>query len=95
MVETNELPKGMMPPESVTKAPEPPAPLTLARGNYAGAIRIALDTLPVEVRVDRCLVLERAGRPPEVRFSLTILGEKEGYGERNSDSSPPTTRRKR
>lgn len=82
----NEFPKGMIP-TAPEKAPEPPAPLTLADGNYAGAIRQALDILPVEVRVDRCVIVERAGRHPDVRLSLTILGEKGGEaGER--DGSP-------
>jgi hypothetical protein len=94
MLDASDLPKGMEP-SALTKAPEPPAPLTLARGNYAGAIRRALDALPVEVRVDRCLVLERSGRPPEVSLRLTIIGEKEGYGERDSGPSPPVAGRKR
>lgn len=76
MIREPEWPKGMEPP---IEAPEQkkPAPLNLADGNYAGAIRQALGILPVEIRVDKCLVLERAGRPPEVRLTLTILGEKE------------------
>lgn len=76
---SDEMPKGMAPPISIeqsAKAPEIPAPLTLADGNYAGAIRQALDILPVRIRVDRCLVLERHGRPPEVVLRLTVLGEK-------------------
>lgn len=75
-----ELPKGMEPP--VQEAPERPASLTLADGNYGGAIRMALDALPVRVKVNRCLISEKDGRPPEVRLHLIILGEKEGYGER-------------
>jgi len=76
----NKWPKGMEPPEALVESKKP-APLHLGRGNYVGAIRQALEILPVEIRVDRCLVLERDGRPPEVRLSLTILGEKEGYRE--------------
>jgi len=74
----------MEPPE----APEQkkPVPLNLGCGNYVAAIYQALEILPVEVRVDKCLVLERAGRPPEVRLSLTILGEKEG--DRNEREHP-------
>lgn len=82
----DDLPKGMEP--AVSEAPESkdPAPqyLHLGDGNYAGAIRQALKILPVEVRIDRFLVLEQDGQPPRVRLSLTILGEKEGYRERES-----------
>lgn len=79
MIRGIEIPKGMEPAitEAPPQAPVPPAPLTLADGNYAGAIRQALDILPVKIRVDRCLVLERHGRPPEVCLRLTVLGEKE------------------
>ncbi|MEX0975047.1 MAG: hypothetical protein WD024_06865 [Bacillota bacterium] len=79
----SDLPKGMEPSRPATQgAPAQkgkPASLTLADGNYAAAIRQALGILPVEVRVDRFLVLEEDGMPPRVRLSLTILGEKEGY----------------
>jgi len=81
---SDELPKGMMPEHSEAPA-ERSAPLTCERGNYAGAIRLALAGLPVEVRVDRLLVLERDGRPPQVRLSLSILGEKGGEGGERRD----------
>jgi len=88
---SDELPKGMapsMPIEHSAKAPEVPAPLTLAGGNYAGAIRQALDILPVRIRVDRCLVLERHGRAPEVALRLTVLGEKEDADGTQQDRDP-------
>lgn len=71
----SELPKGM----SLPEAPEikKPVPLNLGHGNYVAAIYQALEILPVEIRVDKCLVLERHGMPPEVRLALRILGEKE------------------
>lgn len=59
-------PKGMEPPEPEAPAERSPVPLTLALadGNYASAIRLALDALPVVVRIDRLIVVDRAGRPP-------------------------------
>lgn len=90
MVQTeSDLPKGMEP----TRAPvrsEKPAPLHLGCGNYAGAIRQALDLLPVRIRYDRFLVLEQEGRSPQVRITLTILGEKEGYVEWKSREDEPS-----
>ncbi len=74
-IQVNELPKGMEPPE-VQAESKKPAPLHLGQGNYVGAIRQALGILPVEIRVDRCVVLEQHGQMPRVRLSLTILGEK-------------------
>ena len=76
-----ELPKGMLPPapESTAneKAPDIPAPLSLAQGNYAGAILQALElTLPFEVVVDRCAVIERIGHRAHVSLRLTIGSEK-------------------
>ncbi len=73
----DDLPKGMQieRPEAPAR---PPAPLTLAEGNYAGAIRTMLRHLPVNVRVDRLVAIERDGLPPVVNLTLTILGEKEG-----------------
>lgn len=90
LLRDDPLPKGMTPPTS-QKAPESPAPLTLADGNYAGAIRLALAALPVKVRVDRCIVVERAGRPPEVSLRLTILDEKRGDGDERDGAAiqPP------
>lgn len=86
-----DLPKGMTPPAPTSldpRAPDQSAPLTLADGNYAGAIRHALDILPVAVRIDRLVVLERAGQPPQVRLALTILGEKEeGGGDDERDGA--------
>lgn len=38
---SDEFPKGMAPP-APKKAPEPPAPLTLADSNYVGAIRLVI-----------------------------------------------------
>jgi hypothetical protein len=77
----SELPKGMEPPEVNNEAPEKeekkPAPVSLAQGNYIAAIHQALSILPVEVNVEKCLVVERAGRPPQVRLDLVILGEKD------------------
>ena len=76
MIRKEQLPKGMMPPETPER--KEPVFISLADGNYVGAIRKALDVLPVEIQVDKCLVLERAKRPPQVRLTLTILGEKGG-----------------
>jgi len=76
MIKKEELPKGMMPPETPEK--KEPVFLSLADGNYVGAIRKALDVLPVEIQVDKCLVLERNKRPPQVKLTLTILEEKGG-----------------
>ncbi len=76
LLRDNPLPKGMTPAEP-HEAPEKPVPLTLADGNYAGAIRMALDALPVHIRVDRLLVVERAGAQPQVSLKLTIVGEKQ------------------
>lgn len=87
LLKDDPLPKGMTPP-APQEAPEPPAPLTLADGNYAGAIRLALAALPVEVRVDRCIVVERAGRPPMVSLRLTILGEKRVDGHERNGAAP-------
>jgi len=81
---TPPLPKGMELP--MVRATHESRFVTLADGNYAGAIRHALDVLPVEVRVDRLVVLERAGQPPQVRLSLTILGEKGGDGDERNGS---------
>jgi hypothetical protein len=65
-------------PESTETPEQKPVFLTLADGNYVGAIRQALTILPVEILVNECQVLEQVGRPPEVCLKLTILGEKEG-----------------
>lgn len=73
-------PKGMEPREASVE--KEPVPLTLADGNYAGVIRLALDALPVVVRVDRLIVVERAGCSPQVRLALTIIGQKEDANER-------------
>ena len=67
------LPKGMIP-------PEPEGPVTLADGNYGAAIRAALSVLPVEIRVDRCVIVERDGHSPTVRMSLTVLPKREVRG---------------
>ena len=82
MLKDEFIPKGMEPPETPEK--KEPVFLSLADGNYVGAIRKALDVLPVEIRVDKCLVIERDGRPPQVKITLTIIGEKKGgdAGER-------------
>ena len=88
-----ELPKGMLPPSpephaNVT-APECPAPLSLARGNYAGAILQALDlTLPFTVRVDRLQVIERSGQYPAVMLRLTVLDEKPLQDSRPAHEAP-------
>ena len=76
-----ELPKGMLPPSpeptANEKAPDIPAPLSLAQGNYAGAILQALDlTLPFTVHVDKLQVIERGDQHPAVVLRLTVLGEK-------------------
>ncbi len=70
-----ELPKGM----SILEV-EPiqvSVPFNLGCSNYVQAIYHALEILPVEIRIEKCLVLERSGLPPEVRLTLYILGEKE------------------
>ncbi len=87
----DELPKGMTPASPNTEAPpNRPAPLTCAAGNYAGAIRQALAILPVEIRVDRLIVVERDGLPSQVSLKLTILGEKGGGDpERFGDEVQP------
>jgi hypothetical protein len=84
LIRKDELPKGMMPPETPEK--KEPVVLSLADGNYVGAIRKALDVLPVEIKVDKCLVLERNKRPPQVRLTLTILGEKGGDDVERKDT---------
>lgn len=88
LIYENELPKGMEPPEAPGQHNKP-ALLDLGIGNYVGAIRQALRLLPVEIRVNKCLVLEREGQYPEVRLSLTVLGEKEGYSERKRSRIQP------
>lgn len=72
-----ELPKGMCPPE----APEikQPVPLHLGRGNYVAAIYQALGILPIEIRVNECIVTERHGQEAEVKLTLHILGEREAH----------------
>lgn len=69
-----DLPKGM----EIPQVPEQkqPVPVTLARGNYVAAIYQALEILPVVVRVEECEIIERTGRPPEVKLSLLIFDEK-------------------
>lgn len=72
-----ELPKGMVFPEP--EAPEKqPVPLHLGRGNYVAAIYQALGILPVEIRVDECIITERHGQQPEVRLVLRVMGERGG-----------------
>jgi len=70
-----DIPKGMTHP--VLEQEKPRKVVTLADGNYVGAIHQALSILPVEVRVDRCNVLEEYGQAPKVELTLTITGEKE------------------
>ncbi|MBT9132801.1 MAG: hypothetical protein DDT33_01330 [Firmicutes bacterium] len=71
----NEFPKGMAIPE--VAAPKIVVPFNLGCGNYIQAIYQALDALPIEIRVEKCIVLEKHGEPPEVRLTLRILGTKE------------------
>ncbi len=73
-----ELPKGM----SFSDEPkiELPVIFTLGQGNYIAAIYQALEMLPIKICVDRCLVVEKHGEPPEVRLTLQILGEKGEVG---------------
>lgn len=87
----DSLPKGMQPGSSDNEAPPTrPAPLTCAAGNYAGAIRQALSVLPVEIHVDRLIMVERDGLPSQVSLKLTILGEKGGDDpERFGDEVQP------
>ncbi len=70
-----ELPKGM----AFSDGPkiELPVTITLGQGNYIAAIYQALQLLPVNIRVEKCLVLEKHKTPPEVRLTLRVLGEKE------------------
>ncbi|MBT9132003.1 MAG: hypothetical protein DDT33_00511 [Firmicutes bacterium] len=70
----NEFPKGMAIPEAVV--PKIVVPFNLGCGNYIQAIYQALDALPIEIRVEKCIVLEKHGELPEVRLTLQILGEK-------------------
>lgn len=81
-----EYPKGM----EIPKAPveKKPVPVSLAQGNYVAAIHKALNILPVEIKVGKCLVVERAGRMPEVRLDLVILGEKD-MGELDPGEKDP------
>ncbi|MBT9141989.1 MAG: hypothetical protein DDT29_00382 [Dehalococcoidia bacterium] len=66
---------------------ELPVTFTLGQGNYIAAVYQALETLPVEIRVEKCLVLERHGEPPEVRLTLRILGPKEEVECRGAEIS--------
>jgi len=72
----SELPKGMSP---VSETPEikQPVSFSLRRGNYVAAIYHALDLIPVEVRILKCIVIEQKGLPPEVELSLQIVDEEE------------------
>lgn len=69
-----ELPKGMTLPQPQQE--EQPRPVSLADGNYVGAIYQALEILPLTVRIDRCQVIEGEGIMPQVELSLTITGER-------------------
>lgn len=62
------------------EAPEikQPVPLHLWQKNYVAAIYYALELLPVEMRVDECVVVERYGQLPEVRLVLRVIGERGG-----------------
>lgn len=73
-----QLPKGMEIPQPEVLE-QKTAPLNLADVNYAGMIRQALASLPVEVQVMKCLVIEENGKFPEVQLAITVLGEKEEY----------------
>ncbi|MBT9137176.1 MAG: hypothetical protein DDT34_02263 [Firmicutes bacterium] len=70
-----ELPKGM----AFSDEPkiELPVIITLGQGNYIAAIYQALQLLPVNIKIEKCLVLEKHKMPPEVRLTLSILGKKE------------------
>ncbi|AEE95296.1 hypothetical protein [Mahella australiensis] len=81
-----DLPKGMELINKEHELPEGPTPISLADGNYVAAIRMALNMLPVVVRVKECVVTELDGMMPEVKLTLIIEGEKE-RGEVNADSS--------
>lgn len=70
-----ELPKGMTLPQPQQE--ERPRPVSMADGNYVGAIYQALEMLPVKVQVERCQVTEGEGIMPKVELSLIIIGEKE------------------
>lgn len=78
ILKDGELPKGMLFTGVVDV--KTPKLLNLRNGNYIAAIYQALELLPVEIRVDKCLVLENHGIPPKVRLTLQILGEKEEVG---------------
>ena len=74
---SGELPKGMTIPDTEASEIKQPVPLRLGRGNYVAAIYQALGILPVEIRVDECIITERHGQEPEVRLVLRIIGDKE------------------
>ncbi len=79
-----ELPKGMI--LSEVEPVQVSAPFNLGCSNYVQAIYHALEILPVEIRIEKCLVLEKHGMPPEVRLTLRVLGKKEAEGVEISDS---------
>ncbi len=73
----NQLPKGMAFVEAIE---EKTLSYSLAQSNYVAAIYEALEVLPIEVVVSKCIVVEKTGIPPEVRLTLRILGEKGEVG---------------
>lgn len=83
MLPGGELPKGMSLPLPTQE--ERPRPVSMADGNYVGAIYQVLEMLPVVVRVDRCQVTEGEGMMPQVELSLTVVGEKEIPPDAESD----------
>ncbi len=72
----NELPKGMLLTDMIdVKTPEP---LSLRNNNYIAAIYRALELLPIELVILKCIILEKHRMSPEVRLTLQILGARTG-----------------
>ena len=70
------LPKGMILPEAPGERRQIPL-LCLGQVNYVAMIYEALEAIPVELRVTRCVIREDEGQMPEVRLVLHIMGVKE------------------
>lgn len=69
------LPKGMEPPNS--EVIQPPVQVRLWHHNYAALIYGALQKLPIQVNVEKMVVLDGDSISPEVQLVIRILYEKE------------------
>lgn len=74
----DKLPKGM---EIEVEEVEVKKPVTLKDGNYVAAIYQALDLVPVEIRIRKCVVIESDNDSANVKLELEIGGEKGGEGD--------------